>query len=39
MRKFEYTKPEVEELMIVLPRVIASSNLENPTEGDEWGWN
>lgn len=39
MKKFEYKKPVMEELKIVLPRVIAASNLENPTEGEEWGWN
>ena len=37
--KEEYTRPEVLEIILAPENVIAASSLENPKEGEEWGWN
>ncbi len=34
-----YIAPEVEVVSIDLQGFIATSSLENPGRGDEWGWN
>lgn len=38
MQATEYIRPEIIEIPVETAEVIAASNLENPTEGGEWGW-
>lgn len=38
MQRIEYSRPEVTELRVVTAEVLATSNLEDPTDGEEWGW-